>query len=63
MSARPPLDRAMRLHLGEAVLKARAGGVAWKVLVRVYHRDRSQLWRYAQEFAKGQSVIVRPAAE
>lgn len=40
------LNRAQQLEIGTQVARARAIGVEWKVLVQVYNRDRTVLYRY-----------------
>jgi len=42
------LTEGERHQIGRAVLSARRNRVPWKVLERVYDRDRTQLWRYAR---------------
>jgi len=46
---RGELSLTDRLQVGRAVAAARKMRVPWKVLERVYDRNRSQLWRYARE--------------
>lgn len=44
---RGELPKEAQRLIGHAVAVARENQLPWKVLERVYDRDRSQLWRYA----------------
>lgn len=60
---RPPVwDRAAMLAAGRAILAARSSGVPWKVLERLYDRDRSNLFRAARAAQRADATSFRADA-
>ena len=58
MAGRCKLPAETALHVGHAVLRARAGGMLWKTLEVVYDRHRSMLWRYAMAALTNDAAAV-----